>query len=575
MAVTTPAPQSLEGYAGRRTGPALWQYALEQHRTAPAFLAEEPDGWRAVSWDEAARRVEALARGLLARGVGHDDKVAILSRTNVEWALLDWAILSIGAVVVGVYPTTAAIEVGYILGHAEAVLAVVEDDEQLAKVEQMREELPLLRDVLRLDDLETLEADGRADGDATFPDVDEDDLATLIYTSGTTGPPKGVMLSHRNLVTAATRSERPIFVEGDVVLLFLPLAHCYGRLVSEANAFFGVTVAFLADANRLAEALERTRPTVLPAVPRVYEKVHAAVLGEIERSGGLKRAIGRWALRVGSEVSRRERAGQPLPPALRIERTVADKLVFSKARKKLGGRLRLGGSGAAPLSLEVLEFFHALGVLIVEGYGLTESAASATANHPEDYRFGTVGPPVAGCEIKLADDGEILLRSDTIFSGYYKDPEATRAALTDDGWLRTGDVGELDDDGFLKITDRKKDILITAGGKNVAPQNLENALKASRFVSQALVVGDRRPYVAALVTLDEAEVAASGRKPEELVQELVDEVNASHARVEQIKRFAILPRDFTIEDGELTPTLKLRRRVVQEHFAAQIDALYS
>jgi long-chain acyl-CoA synthetase len=310
-------------------------------------------------------------------------------------------------------------------------------------------------------------------------------------------------------------------------------------------------------------------------VPRVYEKVHAAVLGEIERSGGLKRAIGRWALRVGSEVSRRERAGQPLPPALRIERTVADKLVFSKARKKLGGRLRLGGSGAAPLSLEVLEFFHALGVLIVEGYGLTESAASATANHPEDYRFGTVGPPVAGCEIKLADDGEILLRSDTIFSGYYKDPEATRAALTDDGWLRTGDVGELDDDGFLKITDRKKDILITAGGKNVAPQNLENALKASRFVSQALVVGDRRPYVAALVTLDEAEVAASGRKPEELVQELVDEVNASHARVEQIKRFAILPRDFTIEDGELTPTLKLRRRVVQEHFAAQIDALYS
>jgi len=575
MAVTTPAPESLDAYAGRRTGPALWHYALEQHRTTPAFLAEEADGWRRVDWDEAARRVDELARGLLARGVGHGDKVAILSRTNLEWSLLDWAILSIGAVVVGVYPTSAAVEVGYILGHAEAVLAIVEDDVQLAKVAEVRRELPLLRDVLRFDELGALEADGRANLVEVFPAVDEDDLATLIYTSGTTGPPKGVMLTHRNLVTAATRSERPLFEEGDVVLLFLPLAHCYGRLVSEANAFFGVTIAFCADANRLGEALVQTRPTVLPAVPRVYEKIHAAVLGEIERSGGPKRAIGRWALRVGSQVSSRERDGQALTPSLRVERAIADRLVFSKARAKLGGRLRFGGSGAAPLSLDVLEFFHALGVLIVEGYGLTESAASATANHPEEFRFGTVGPPVAGCEIKLADDGEILLRSDTIFSGYFKDPEATRDALTDDGWLRTGDVGELDADGFLKITDRKKDILITAGGKNVAPQNLENALKASRFVSQALVVGDRRPYVAALVTLDEAEVRASGRDPQELVQELVDEVNTSHARVEQIKRFAILPRDFTIEDGELTPTLKLRRRVVQEHFAEQIEALYS
>jgi len=359
------------------------------------------------------------------------------------------------------------------------------------------------------------------------------------------------------------------------VLLFLPLAHCYGRLISEANAFFGITIVFCADANRLAEALVRTRPTVLPGVPRVYEKIHAAVLGEIERSGGAKRAIGRWALRVGAEVSRRERAGDALPPGLRVRRAIADRLVFAKARQALGGRLRLGGSGAAPLSRDVLEFFHALGVLIVEGYGLTESAASATANHPDEYRFGTVGPPVEGCEIRIADDGEILLRSDTIFSGYYKDPEATREALTEDGWLRTGDVGELDADGFLTITDRKKDIIITAGGKNVAPQNIENGLKTSRFVSQALVVGDRRPYVTALVTLDEAEIAAAGRDPAELVQEVVDEVNASHARVEQIKRFAILPRDFTIEDGELTPTLKLRRRVVAEHFADEIEALYT
>jgi long-chain acyl-CoA synthetase len=575
MAVTEVVPGRIEDYAARRTAPALWRHALAQHRSGAAYLAEEADGWRPVGWDEAAARVDALGRGLLARGVGPGDKVAILSRTNLEWVLLDWAIMSIGAVVVGLYPTTAATEVGYILGHSEAVLAFVEDDAQLAKVEQARAEVPSLRDVLSLAELAQLEEEGRANAGATLPDPDEDDLATLIYTSGTTGPPKGVMLTHRNLVTAATRNERPLMRDDDVVVLFLPLAHCYGRLVAQAGAFFGYSVAFCADANRLGEALVQVRPTILPAVPRVYEKIHSAVLGEIDRAGGLKRRIGRWALDVGAQVSRLERGRKSLPRGLRLQRALADRLVFSKARAKLGGRLRFGGSGAAPLSLDVLEFFHALGVLIVEGYGLTESAASATANHPEEYRFGTVGPPVEGCRIELADDGEILLRSDTIFAGYYKDPAATEAALTEDGWLRTGDVGELDSDGFLKITDRKKDILITAGGKNVAPQNLENALKSSRFVSQAVVIGDRRPYVAALVTLDDAEVTASGRDPQELVQELVDDVNGDRARVEQIKRFRILPRDFSIEEGELTPTLKLRRRVVQEHFADEIESLYS
>jgi long-chain acyl-CoA synthetase len=250
-------------------------------------------------------------------------------------------------------------------------------------------------------------------------------------------------------------------------------------------------------------------------------------------------------------------------------------MVFAKVRDRLGGRLRVGISGAAPLSTEVMEFFHALGVPVIEGYGLTETASSATVNEPGDFRIGTVGRPVDGAEVRLAEDGEILIRSDSVFAGYYKEPEATAAALTDDGWLRTGDVGELDDEGFLRITDRKKDLIITAGGKNIAPQNLENALKTSRFVSQALVVGDRRPYVTALVTLDEAEVAASGRDPQELVQELVDDVNRDRTRVEQIKRFVILPRDFSQEEGEVTPTLKLRRRVIHEHFADEIEKLYA
>jgi long-chain acyl-CoA synthetase len=405
--------------------------------------------------------------------------------------------------------------------------------------------------------------------------VSEDDLGTLIYTSGTTGSPKGVMLTHRNLVAAATVSDRPLIRADDVVLLFLPLAHCYARLVSQAAAFHGYTLAFCSDPNAVAEALLAVQPTVLPAVPRVYEKVHGAVLGQIERSSGAKRAIGRWALRVGSQVSRAQREGRPLSLRLRVARAVADRLVFAKARAKLGGRLRFGVSGAAPLAPDVLEFFHALGVLVIEGYGLTETEGSATANHPDDFRFGTVGQAHEGCEIAIDDDGEILLRSDAVFVGYYKDPEATAAALTPDGWFRTGDVGHLDADGFLTITDRKKDLIITAGGKNVAPQNLENALKSSRFVAQAIVVGDRRPYLTALITLDDAEVRAAGRDPVDLVQELVDSVNCDRTRFEQIKRFKILPREFSIAEGEVTPTLKLRRKVVLEHFSDDVEELYS
>jgi long-chain acyl-CoA synthetase len=408
-----------------------------------------------------------------------------------------------------------------------------------------------------------------------LPELVEDDPATLIYTSGTTGPPKGVILTHRNVVAAATQTEHQLVGSDDVLLLFLPLAHVYARLVHYSAAFHGFTIAFCADVADLPESLRRVRPTVLPAVPRVYEKIHAAVTGEIERSAGPKRALGRWALSVGTEASRLQRSGKPLPLGLRIRRAIAARLLFAKVKAKLGGRLRFGVSGAAPLSLDVLEFFHALDVLVVEGYGLTETVGVATANHPDELRFGTVGAAREACEIAVADDGELLIRGDVVFAGYYKDPEATRAVLTDDGWFRTGDVGEIDADGFVTITDRKKDIIITAGGKNVAPQNLENALTSSRFVSQAIVVGDRMPYVAALVTLDRAEVEASGREPHELVQELVDEVNREQSRVAQIKRFTILPRDFTQEHGEVTPTLKLRRRVVHEHFAEEIERLYT
>ena len=575
MTSASVSPRPAAPGVSERTAPVLWRYALSEQRTRPAYLAEEPDGWREVSWDEAARRVDALARGLLARGVGHGDAVAILAATSLEWVLLDWAVLSIGAVVVGLYPTSSAKECEYILEHSEAVLAFAEDEDQTRKLVSVRGALPALREIIPFEWLEKLESDGRLARHLQPEPVEEDDLATLIYTSGTTGPPKGCMLTHRNLVTAATCVVEGLQHPGDIVLLFLPLAHSYGRLAHQAASFRGATVALVADVARVPEALATVRPTVLPAVPRVYEKVHANTLGEIERAGGLRRRIGLWALGIGARASRARREGDRVPVFLSLQERLAERLVFAKVRDRLGGRLRVGVSGAAPLSTDVMEFFHALGVPVIEGYGLTECASSATVNEPSDFRIGTVGRPVEGAEIRVADDGEILVRSDAVFAGYYKEPEATAEALTGDGWLRTGDVGEVDADGFLRITDRKKDLIITAGGKNIAPQNLENALKSSRFVSQAIVVGDRRPYVTALVTLDDAEVASSGRDPQELVQALVDDVNRDRTRVEQIKRFVILPRDFSPEEGEVTPTLKLRRNVIHEHFADEIEKLYA
>ena len=538
-----------------RTAPALWRHVLEQRHPRPAYLEERPDGWLEVSWEEAGARVDALARALLARGVKRGDAVAVVARTRLEWILLDWAIMSIGAVVVGLYPTNSAAECDYILDHSEAVFAFVEDDEQYEKVASVFE-----RPIVRFDELAEF---GASAGEDEPEPVGEDDLATLIYTSGTTGPPKGCMLSHKNLVSAALGVRTNLEDGSDTVLLFLPLAHSFARIVHQAAALHLSTLAIVADVARVPEALRRTRPTVLPAVPRVYEKIHANVVGEIERSSPVKRAIGRWALRVGATKR---------PTGL--QGRIADALVFKKVRARLGGRLRVGVSGAAPLGVDVLEFFRSLNMLVIEGYGLTETSSSLSVNDPDDYKFGTVGRAVEGCEIRIEDDGEILVRSDSVFLGYFKDPEATAAAFTPDGFFRTGDVGEIDADGFVKITDRKKDIIITAGGKNISPQNLENALKASRFVSQALVVGDRRPYVTALITLDWDEVNGNGRDPDELVQELVDEVNRDRVRVEQIKRFTILPRDFTQEAGELTPTLKLRRRVVQDHFGDEIEALY-
>jgi len=599
MSETASATRDTRPSDAHRTIARLWRDAVAAQRLGAAYLVEAEDGWRDVSWGDADERVRAYANGLLARGVRKGDAFAILARNTLDWALVDFALAHIGAVGVPVYASNSARDVGYLLTHSEAVGIVCEDAAQLAKVEAVSAELPSLEHVLTFHDLDGLAAHGRdfatanpsALDDATAA-IGEEDLFTIIYTSGTTGPPKGCMLSNRNYYAMASVVDQmdSYYRADDLMLLYLPLAHNFGRLMLLTGAYVGFPIAFLSDPLRVGEALPQVRPTVLPSVPRVYEKVHTATQARFDEATGMKRRLIDWALPIGREVSRLEGEGKPVPARLRARHRVADKLVFSKVRARLGGRLRIPISGGAPLAKEIAEFFDAIGIRIVEGYGLTECTTACSTNRPDVYRFGTVGRPLPGFEIAIAEDGEILVRSETIFQGYFKDAEATAAVLTADGWLRTGDIGELDADGFLRITDRKKDILVTAGGKNVAPQNIENELKVSKYVSQALVVGDKRPYVAALITLDPDEIgrwaAAQGIEGDvpslagddrvrELLQEIVDEANRERSRFEQVKRFAILPRDFTMADGEITPTLKLRRRAVIDHFEDEIEALYA
>jgi long-chain acyl-CoA synthetase len=559
-----------------RTIARLWLDAVERRWPGPAYLVEDGREWREVSWDEAARTVDELAHGLLALGIRKGDAFAILASTTLEWALFDFALGLIGAVGAPVYMNSSAKDAAYVLRHSEAVGVLCEDDEQRAKVHGVE-----LRHVLTFADLADLRARGRAHA-AESPNavhvaaaaIDEEDLFTYIYTSGTTGPPKACMITHRNYYEMSNKCSGidDFAVSDDTMLLYLPLAHNFGRLMHLHSPHAGYTLAFCPDPYAVAEALPHVRPTVFPSVPRVYEKVYTTVTTRFAETTGLKRKLIEWALGVGREASGLRQQGKPLPPGLAVRHKVADRLVYKKVKDRLGGRIRICISGGAPLAKEIIELFHALDILILEGYGLTECTTAATVNRPSDFRFGTVGPAMPGVELRIADDGEILIKTDTIFAGYFHDDEATHEVLPGDGWLRSGDVGSIDADGFLSITDRKKDLLVTAGGKNVAPQNLENALKTHPIISQALVVGDRRPYVAALITLVDG---APKEDADAEVQRAVDEVNRDLSRFEQIKRFAILPRDFSADEGEITPTLKLKRRVCQEHFAAEIEGLYS
>ena len=577
---------------------------------AQAFSYPEGSGWRKLTWSQTEARVRAVACGLRVIGLRSEEVVAILSGTRIEWVLADLGILCAGGATSTIYPSSTAEECAFILGDSAAVVCFAENQEQVGKLLARRADLPMLKKIVVFDGapspdgfvlpFSALEALGGATDKAhpgqfeeTCAAVEGDALATLIYTSGTTGRPKGVELTHDCWVaqSAAIEASGILDHENPSQLFWLPLAHSFGKMIGTAQLRIGFPTAIDGRVEKLVENLAKVRPTFVCAVPRIFEKVHAKVVLGATEKGGAKAALFRWAIEVGLTVSRKRREGAAPGPLLEAQYLLADRLVFKKVRDIFGGRLRFFISGSAPLSPDLAEFFDAMGIVILEGYGLTESSAATHCNLPWNRKLGTVGPPLPGTEVKLAADGEVLMRCPWVMRGYRGRAEATAEALDADGWLQTGDVGWIDDQGRLSITDRKKDLIKTSGGKYVAPTELENLLKAATpLLSQVLIHGDQRGYVSALVTLDPEALkrlalkqqlgqlsgpqAAVHPAVQQQVLEAVDQVNAALPRFATIKRFLVLPREFSEAECEVTPSQKLKRKAIEERYRAQLDAMY-
>ncbi len=594
-----------------RSVPELFLERVGKTPDAEAFRHPVAGGaWRSLSWSETEGRVRRVASGLRALGVRSEQVCAILSSTRIEWILADFGILFAGGATSTIYPSSTAEETAFILSDSRAVVAFAEDGEQAAKILGRAGELPALRNVVTFDgggsgdgrvlSLAELEERGRALDlahpgafEETAAEVRPDALATLVYTSGTTGRPKGVELTHAAWVAQSKAVEDSGILSGaaHVQFFWLPLAHVFGKMIGTAQLRLGFPTAVDGRVDRIVENLAATRPTFVCAVPRIFEKVHNRVLANAREGGAAKEAIFGWAVGVGLEHARLVRAGRRPGAVLAAKRALADRLVFRKVRALFGGRLRFFISGSAPLSKEIAEFFDAMGVAILEGYGLTESSAATHVNLPASRKIGTVGPALPGIDVRVAEDGEILMRGPWIMRGYRGLPERTSEALDRDGWLHTGDVGFVDGEGFLAITDRKKDLIKTSGGKYVAPTDLETKLKAiSPWIAQALVHGDRRNYVTALVTLDGEAIARwaverglSGRTPADLalapevralVQRDFDRLNALLPRFATVKRFTILPRELSEAEGEVTPSQKLKRKAIEQRYRSELDAMY-
>ncbi|MFQ6676246.1 MAG: AMP-dependent synthetase/ligase [Fidelibacterota bacterium] len=581
----------------------------QTHGDRDVYGYKENGQWKTLSFRQVRETTEDIAYGLASLGVNKGDRVAILSNNSPRWAMNDYAIICLGAVTVTVYPTLTARQVRFILDDSGSKAVLVEDREQAEKVLTFFDESESLKDLIVLNDedlqregthtFSALVEEGKTFKESAGFDFEEragsakpDDLLTLIYTSGTTGEPKGVMLTHDNLASniKATLEVIPIN-EDDMFLSFLPLSHGFERMGGHFTGFsVGGTIYYAESINTVAENIPEVRPTVMTSVPRLYEKMYARVLDKVAGDPPLRQKIFWWAVGIGRQAVSYRQRNAPLPAGLKVKFSIADRLVFSKLKKRLGGRLRFFVSGAAPLPREIGEFFAAANIIILEGYGLTETSPVMTVNRLDDFRFGSVGKPIPGVEVKIAEDGEILNRGPNTMKGYFKNEEATREAIDDDGWLHTGDIGYFDDEGFLRITDRKKNLLVTSGGKNVAPTPLENSLSTSKYVEQCMVVGDRRRFISALIVPSfesvEAYAAEKGipfENREELVrhpdilalfQKEVERAMEDFAQFEKVKKFALLPTEWTIEENELTPTLKVKRKVVEGKYADIIDGLY-
>ncbi len=575
-----------------------------------AYMFKKEGEWESIDFQEAVTRAERIAAGLASLGVRKGDRVALISNNRLEWALTDYAVLSLGAALVPIYPTLTARQVAYIINDSEAKVLIAEDVLQMEKASSVLNQLKTVAHYFVIDDGGTevttpwrnydslgslgeqflqQQPDYVAD---SIRQIQPEDMATIIYTSGTTGNPKGAVLTHKNFISNI-ESVAQIFESypEDITLSFLPLSHVLERMAGHFfSCYHGGTVAYAESIDALGENMREVKPTLMVSVPRLYEKMYARVLEAVEAGSPLKRKIFYWSVNVGLRYLHHKMKKEPIPAILKWKRNVADKLVFGKIRERTGGRLRYFVSGGAPLAAEIGEFFAAAGIIILEGYGLTETSPAITFNRPEAFRFGTVGHPLPGVEVKIAEDGEILTRGDHVMVGYLNKEAETREVIDEDGWFHTGDIGFIDPDGYLVITDRKKNIIVTSGGKNVAPQPIENSLITSKFIEQAVVIGDKRKFCSAVIVPAQEAVLRWAAEENvvfrdyqellqhpriyELIQSEIDRLMVDFAGYEQIKKFCLIKEPFSIEGGELTPTLKVKRKIVEEKYRDEIERMY-
>ncbi len=590
---------------GFQTVPEVLLHRVSATPNNTAYSYPAGSGWKTVSWKEFGDQVKQIAMGLKSLGLTPEQRVAILSGTRYEWIACDMGILCAAGATTTIYPSSLPEDCSYIVSDSDSVFAFAENDEQVKKLMSVKAAMPGLKKIIVIDgkasgdgfcitlqDLQELgKPSSQADYEATAKQAKNDGIATLIYTSGTTGKPKGVILTHDCWVYEGEGiNEMKLLVPEDVQFLWLPLAHSFGKVLEVAQIVIGFHTAVDGRVDKLVENLGQVKPTFVAAVPRIFEKVYNKVVEGAKKGGGLKWSIFKWSIDIGKQVSKLRQAGQEPSGLLAMQNGIAQKLVFSKLQARFGGRLRYFVSGSAPLSREMAEFFHACNILILEGYGLTESSAASFVNRPSGFKFGTVGPPLPGTTLKIESDGEILIKGRSIMRGYHNKPEETAAKLKD-GWLYTGDIGELDEGGRLKITDRKKDLIKTSGGKYVAPQNIEGKFKMScPYASNALVHGNNRNFCVMLIALDPEAIMewAKGNgvnggydevvkdpRTHALIKPFIQDLNKGLASYESIKNFAILPKDLTLDAGDLTPSLKVKRKAVETKYKDMIESFYA